>query len=88
MAYCTEFFPWYNNHHYHSGLAMLTPASVHYGTAEAIVANRGVTLQAAYAAHPERFVRGSPQHQAVPKDVSINPPDVPDKPHQQTPNTR
>lgn len=53
LAYCTEFFPWYNNHHYHSGLAMLTPASVHYGTAETIVANRGVTLQAAYAAHPE-----------------------------------
>ncbi|MDB5342245.1 MAG: Integrase, catalytic region, partial [Schlesneria sp.] len=75
LAYCTEFFPWYNNHHYHSGLAMLTPASVHYGNAEAIVANRGVTLRAAYAAHPERFVRGAPRHKAVPKDVWINPPE-------------
>ena len=30
------FFDWYNNHHYHSGLNLMTPASVHYGEAEAL----------------------------------------------------
>ena len=36
---------------------MLTPASVHYGHAAEILVQRGKTLDAAYAAHPERFVR-------------------------------
>jgi putative transposase len=78
LAYCTRFFPWYNEHHYHSGLNMLTPASVHYGHDEHIVANRRQTLQAAYAAHPERFVHGSPRQQNAPKTVWINPPDSSD----------
>src|SRR6201993_677108 len=30
-AFCVAFFNWYNNEHYHSGLALLTPATVHYG---------------------------------------------------------
>lgn len=76
LAYCTEFFSWYNDHHYHSGLNMLTPASVHYGNAEQIVACRNQTLQAAFVAHPERFVRGSPTQKPPPQDVWINPPET------------
>jgi hypothetical protein len=36
---------------------MHTPASVHFGTAEQIRAQRQVTLNRAYAKHPERFTR-------------------------------
>jgi putative transposase len=75
LAYCTKFFSWYNDHHYHSGLNMLTPVSVHYGNAEQIVARRNQTLQAAYATHPERFVRGTPTQKPPPQDVWINPPE-------------
>jgi putative transposase len=73
-AFCVEFFAWYNDEHYHSGLKMLTPASVHYGRTGPILAHRGLTLQAAYAAHPERFVHGPPKPKAVPEKAWINPP--------------
>jgi putative transposase len=73
-AFCVEFFAWYNDEHYHSGLAMLTPASVHYKRAGPILAQRGLTLAAAYAAHPERFVHGLPKPKTVPQTVWINPP--------------
>lgn len=74
LAYCSEFFAWYNNDHYHSGLNMLTPASVHYGDDTAIVAERQRTLEAAYAAHPERFVHGLPTQKMAPQTVWINDP--------------
>lgn len=74
LAFCVQFFSWYNDQHYHSGIGLLTPASVHYRQAHHIVAQRQQTLQAAYAAHPERFVRGLPRHRPVPQAVWINPP--------------
>jgi putative transposase len=73
-AFCVEFFAWYNDEHYHSGLRMLTPASVHYGRTGPILAQRQQTLKAAYAAHPERFVHGLPKPKTVPETVWINPP--------------
>ena len=73
-AFCVAFFAWYNDEHYHSGLAMLTPASVHYNRVAPILAQRTLTLQAAYAAHPERFVHGPPKPQGLPETVWINPP--------------
>jgi putative transposase len=73
-AFCVEFFAWYNDEHYHSGLRLLTPASVHYGRTGPILAQRGLTLAAAYAAHPERFVHGLPKPKTVPETVWINPP--------------
>jgi putative transposase len=68
------FFPWYNNEHHHSGLAMLTPHDVHYGLADQRVAARARVLAAAFAAHPERFVAGAPRPPACPTAVWINPP--------------
>jgi transposase InsO family protein len=68
------FFAWYNHEHYHSGLNLLTPASVHYGEVEAIRAQRQATMAAAYAAHPQRFAAGLPQVKAAPEAVWINPP--------------
>jgi putative transposase len=73
-AFCVQFFPWYNDEHHHSGLHMFTPASVHYGQTAPILAQRLQTLQAAYAAHPERFVHGVPIPKSPPDTVWINPP--------------
>ena len=68
------FFAWYNDHHHHTALALLTPADVHFGRAETVRQARQAVLAAAYAAHPERFVRGEPRVAEVPKAVWINPP--------------
>jgi putative transposase len=68
------FFRWYNNDHHHSGLGFLTPAVVHYGLAEGVRERRAEILAAAYAAHPERFVRGIPKPAELPHAVWINPP--------------
>jgi putative transposase len=73
-AWARPFFHWYNHEHYHSGLALLTPATVHYGHAQAVLEQRQETLQAAYAAHPERFVRGVPRPPSLPMEVWINKP--------------
>jgi putative transposase len=73
-AFCGEFFPWYNDQHYHSGLGLFTPAMVHYGQTDQVLADRQQTLWAAYQLHPERFVRQAPRPLAPPKAVWINPP--------------
>lgn len=73
-AFCQAFFPWYNDDHRHSGIGMMSPATVHYGLAAAVSENRQVTLNAAYAVHPERFVRRPPTPPLIPKEVWINKP--------------
>lgn len=74
-SWCRQFFPWYNTEHRHSGIAYLTPAMVHYGQADDVLADRRRVLERAQAAHPERFVRGVPKPQALPRAVWINPPE-------------
>jgi putative transposase len=76
-AFCRLFFAWYNTKHHHSGIAYLTPHVVHSGQAEAYLKNRKLTLEKAYRAHPERFVRGLPRPISLPKAVWINKPDDP-----------
>jgi putative transposase len=76
-AFCRDFFPWYNAEHRHSGIGLLTPQSVHYGTAADVVAARQRILLAAYDAHPERFVMKAPQAPKLPTAVWINPPATP-----------
>jgi putative transposase len=73
-SFCQPFFLWYNTAHHHAGLGLLTPATVHYGQAEAVRAQRQAVLTAAYAAHPERFVRQPPAPPALATAVWINPP--------------
>lgn len=73
-SFCGSFFDWYNYEHRHSGIAMLTPASVHYGTSGELLQARAVTLVGAYVKHPERFVRGIPTVKTVPQEVWINKP--------------
>lgn len=72
-AWCAEFFDWYNHHHQHSGLALFTPADVFEGRVHELLAARQAGLDAAYAAHPERFVRGRPKVARPPAVVAINP---------------
>jgi putative transposase len=55
---------------------LLTPADVHYGRAEQIQVARGEVLTAAYAAHPERFVRKHPQPPTLPTTAWINKPET------------
>jgi putative transposase len=73
-AFCQKFFAWYNEEHRHSGIELLTPSMVHYGQAGAVIERRQVVLDAAYQAHPERFVRSAPKSLGVPKEVWINKP--------------
>jgi putative transposase len=74
LGYCRQLFPWYNDEHRHSGIAMLTPADVHYGRAQEVLAARQRVLEAAYESHPERFVHGLPEPPRLPQEVWINPP--------------
>ena len=68
------FFTWYNEDHRHSGIGLHTPADVHYGRAEKVRSQRAEVLGAAYAAHPERFVRKVPTPPALPTVVWIDEP--------------
>lgn len=60
QAHCRRFFGWYNDEHRHSGIGFHTPADLHYGRAEAVRQQRAIVLDAAHAAHPERFVNKPP----------------------------
>ena len=73
-AFLGRFFTWYNTHHRHSGIGLLTPEMVHRGRGEEVRAARQTVLADAYAAHPERFVRKFPEPPALPTAVWINPP--------------
>ena len=78
LAFCRTFFPWYCDEHRHGGIAMLTPADVFHGRTESVLAKRQAALNAAFAAHPERFVRGRSLAAPLPSAVWINkPPEVP-----------
>jgi len=74
LAFCRDFFQWYNESHYHSGIGLLTPASLHHGEADEIVRARQAALDEAYRICPERFVHGRPAPMKIPKAVWINPP--------------
>lgn len=69
----TAFFAHYNDEHYHSGIGLLTPASVHNGTADDIIEARQRVLDNAYRLHRERFRRGAPTA-ARPAPAWINKP--------------
>jgi putative transposase len=74
LGFSRRFFDWYNNEHYHSGIGMLTPASLHFGQAKEILSARKQTLEQAWQKTPERFVHGIPKPQRLPKAVWINAP--------------
>ena len=73
-AFCQQFFHWYNEEHRHSGIALLTPAVVHFGETQTVLARRQAVLDTAYQAHPDRFVRRPPKSMLLPSEVWINKP--------------
>jgi putative transposase len=73
-AFCVRFFEWYNQEHHHSGIALLTPADVHFGRAPERLLERDAALAAAHQAHPERFVLRPPRAARPPTAAWINPP--------------
>ncbi len=74
VSFLRDFIHWYNDEHCHSGVGLLTPASVHFGQAPKILAQRQEVLTAAYQTHPERFVRRPPRPPELPETVWINQP--------------
>lgn len=73
-AFCQSFFNWYNNEHKHSGIALVTPAQVHYQEAQTILQQRAQVLADAFEQNPARFKGKLPTPLALPEAVWINPP--------------
>lgn len=73
-AFCTPFFQWYNNDHYHSAIQFLTPAMVHHGLADTVLKQRHQRLLEAFHKTPERFIAGPPALKVLKRTVYINPP--------------
>ena len=73
QRFCQDYFVWYNQEHHHTGLVLLTPEQVHFGEAARVLAQRQITLDKAYAAHPQRF-KERPRAGQLPEVVWINAP--------------
>jgi len=85
-AYCQQFFHWYNHERRHSGIGLMTPTSVHDGSAGALTALRAITLEAAFASYPMRFKGRLPQPPVLPTAAWINPPKKESSPAPTNPN--
>ena len=73
-AHCREFVRWCNHQHHHSGIALMTPADVHFGRQDAIYAERQRALTEFWERYPERFVHGRPKPHELPIAAWINRP--------------
>ncbi len=73
-AFCQVFFAHYNHEHRHSGIALHTPASVHYGTHHEVRVQRQETLDAAFEKNPLRFRHRAPRAPELASVVWINKP--------------
>ncbi len=73
-TFCRAFFARYNQAHHHAGLGLMTPDQVHGGQIDQIHAARQITLDHAFEAYPERFVKRPPIPPAKPIAVWIDPP--------------
>jgi putative transposase len=73
--FCHRFFDYYNHRHYHSGIGLHTPFTVHIGTAHAIHHKRAETIERFRAANPHRFTR-RPALPKLPTVAWINRPDT------------
>ena len=65
-AFCDVFFSHETQEHRQSGIALHTPASVHFGTATEIRVQRQVTLYAACDANPSRLRHRRPEPPKLP----------------------
>jgi putative transposase len=69
-----ELMRWYNTDHHHSALGLMTPEAMHHGRATELRQHRQQVLHQAFAAHPQRFVRGTSTPPKLPTQVWINQP--------------
>ena len=60
---------------YPSEIALMHPATVHYGQARAVWQARQRVIEKAYNREPERFIRGVPKMAMPRRAVWINRPD-------------
>jgi transposase InsO family protein len=74
IEFTHRFFTYYNDHHRHSGIGLYTPQSAHDGTWKNLRDGRQEVLDAAYRAHPNRFITGPPTAPDLPEHVWINKP--------------
>ncbi len=72
--YLDLFYKWYNKKHYHSGIKMLTPASVHYGNQNETVSKRNMIMEKAKQKNPERFFGKKKSYGTFKEPVYINKP--------------
>jgi len=72
--HCGDFFPWYNEDHHHSGIAMLTPSDLHYGRGAEILKARYEIMLKAFTDNPARFNGRIPKMPELPTAVWINKP--------------
>ena len=73
-AFCQRFFGYYNHEHYHAGVGMHTPFTVHMGIAHAIQDKRAETIERFRSANPHRFTR-TPRLPKIPQVAYINQPE-------------
>lgn len=66
------FVHWYNEEHRHSGIHFVTPGQRHRGDDQAVLDRRKALYEAAQAAHPERWSRGTRNWDRI-DSVSLNP---------------
>jgi transposase InsO family protein len=71
----TDYVPWYNTTHRHSGIALFTPQQVHDGSWKHAHRIRDRALQHYHQKHPERF-RARPRTPTPAGTVGINIPDT------------
>jgi putative transposase len=73
-AVLSQFFEHYNHHHRHTGIGLMTPATVHRGEAAGLTQARARVLLDAFDRTPLRFKGRAPQPPKLPSTVYINPP--------------
>jgi len=73
-SFLRGFFNWYNNEHHHSGIAMLTPGTVHFGRVEEVLKTKQKALDEGFKRNPERWVNGAPKAKRPAPVVWINAP--------------
>lgn len=74
QVWAKETFTWYNHDHEHGSMVLLTPATVHVGLADQVLAKRQTVLDKAFQDFPERFPNGRPSAGTLPPAVYINNP--------------
>lgn len=76
-----NFFSWYDHEYRHSGIGLMTPASVHHRHAEGIHEERAQVPGAASSRTPESLVLGPPRPPALPTAAWINKPETKEATH-------